>query len=115
MIGGLLDHRCDIYKLQDTLTDYGFGLSKSTNNDYNNSADHQNIACHFKLQKTQYAESRLHDSYDEEQIIKFAVGTDVHKGDKIIRKDTNEEYLIKQVTNIRGNHLRVIARMKGVN
>ena len=110
MIEDFFDHTCDIYHLQRTTGEPGYGLPAMDNFLYPAKADIEGQQCHFGVKSSNVVLVQAEPQRDLEGKTKLTLpaGTDIRINDKIIDCDTGLEYTAEQPKNIRGHHMTVL-------
>ena len=105
----LLDHLCDIYHIQKTQKDRGYGLSPSFTFSYREKPDISSQACHFnvKSRSVTIAQTAPANLMDAKIKLILPIGTDVRCNDKVVDCRTGLEYTAEQPINVRNHHIFV--------
>lgn len=105
----LLNHRCNIYHIQEGRASPGYGLAASPSFSYPDEPDITGQLCHFGVKSgsitvIQTAPANMMDAKTK---LTLPIGTDVRIHDKIVDLDTGIEYTAEQPVNVRNHHLFV--------
>lgn len=111
----LLNHKCNIYHIEEGASSPGYGLPASPSFTYPEEPDISEQSCHFGVRSqavtvTQTAPANLMDAKIK---LTLPIGTDVRLNDKIVDCDTGMEYTAEQPVNVRGHHLFVYIKKIG--
>ncbi|HGO9410855.1 TPA: DUF3599 family protein [Bacillus cereus] len=119
---GMFIHECDIYHLQKTVQPGKYGQPGETVYSYDEIPNITEVDCYFAENVATAAPDTIQSSPNQlntEQIkVLFMPSTDVRHNDKVIRKNTNVTYYIRNpfpvVHPLTGevNHIKAIAERK---
>lgn len=107
----LLDDRCDIYHLVDTVSSAGYGMPTEKKKGYNEIPSLTDIPCHFnKTSIINMKQGEPQNEYPFERKLNLPIGTAVHSMDKIVDKSTGITYYAGIPDVIRNHHIAVPLR-----
>lgn len=106
-INQLFDHKCDIYRLQESVESGTYGLPDSKTFGYTSTPVAVDQECHFKLSALSAGVTRTDPNKQvfQEGKLTFPLGTDVQNQDKVVNKETQVTYIVYFPKNLRGNHI----------
>lgn len=109
MIEDFFDHRCNIYHLAESRASPGYGLPSSSNFEYADTPDIENLSCHFGVKSSNITivQQEPQNVMDARIKLTLPAGTDIRLNDKIVDCDTGFEYTAEQPRNIRDHHIYV--------
>lgn len=108
-LDNLLDHLCDIYHVQKTQKDRGYGLPPASTFSYRKEPDIPAQICHFnvKSRTVTIAQTAPANLMDARIKLVLPIGTDVRRNDRIVDCKTGLEYTAEQPINVRNHHMFV--------
>lgn len=115
---GMMVHECAVYHLQKEIKPGKFGQPGETVYYYNETPDIAEQGCYFVENTTTSIQSAPNQLNNQEIRMLFMPGTDIKHNDKVIKKDTNVTYYIRNpfpVVNPRTgevSHIKAIAERK---
>lgn len=106
-IEDFFNHTCNIFHLQKRSVNIGCGI-EDTEYYYKDTADTENIQCHFYLKTPEQFTYNDPQPYVTGRIkLALPIGTDIRTNDKVINNITGLGYIAEVVHNIRNHHLMV--------
>ena len=107
-----LNHRCDIYHIQEGMASPGDGLAASPSFSYPDEPDIAGQSCHFgvKSGSVTIVQTAPANRMDATTKLTLPIGTDVRIHDKIVDLATGLEYTAEQPVNVRDHHIFVHIR-----
>lgn len=108
----LLNHKCDIYHIQEGRASPGYGLAASPSFSYLDEPDISAQECHFgvKSQSVTITQTTPANMMDAKTKLTLPIGTDVRCNDKIVDLRTGIEYTAEQPVNVRNHHIFVFVK-----
>ena len=109
----MLKHTCNIYHHLRENTSPGFGLPASPAFSYPDSPDHASVMCKFHtrtLSSVNVQQNEPNADLRGRVKLTLPIGTDIRLNDKIIHRETGNEYTADQPIPIRNHHMIVFLR-----
>ncbi len=105
----LLNHRCNIYHIQEDRASPGYGLAASPSFSYPDEPDIAGQLCHFgvKSGSITIVQTVPANMMDAKTKLTLPIGTGVRIHDKIVDLATGIEYTAEQPVNVRNHHIFV--------
>ena len=102
----MLNHKCDIFHVQNDTNSLGYGVSDTEHYSYPNKADIEDVDCHFHVKTGRYVISQTEPANDYSARVKLSLpfGTDIRINDKVVSKKTGFSYIAELPRTIRNNH-----------
>ncbi|MBO5610573.1 MAG: DUF3599 family protein [Eubacterium sp.] len=102
----MLNHQCDIYHVDKTEINLGYGITDTENFSYPEVPDLEDVACHFHIKTGSYVitQNEPVNNYDARVKVSFPIGTDIRVNDKVVSKETGFTYIAELPRTIRNDH-----------
>ena len=120
MFEDFLDHKCNIYHLQDESVDIGYGIKAGNVRMPQTEPEEKDIPCHFHIKMNNYMQVVQKEPYTSvEGKVKLSLppGTDIRMNDTVENCQDGLKYRAGKPMEVHGGHHIVVtmSRMEGVN
>lgn len=105
----LMDHRCDLYHLTESIQSPGYGLPGEYQYEYHHHPDELDVGCHFAVKDSTIKTTQNQPEQMLEGRIKLVLplGSPIRMNDKVVWKENQTVFISEYPRIIRNHHLMV--------